>query len=202
MCYSPESSFGTFFFVFLMSIVLWNQDSPLQKTLAIILVFIALMQVLEGALWLNTDCSDINRSVSSLIPILLYLQPLVVVGSIYFFNTGLLSPTVYKALFGLWLVALPMFIESMRSGIGRCTTVGANGYLEWPYEISLNLVQIVYNTILFVSFLSLKTEWYGAFYALVATAGYYKSRELYGHAWGSVWCHFVNSLAVGALFVK
>ena len=202
MCYSPESSFGTFFFVSIICIVLWKKDKPVPKTLAIVLLFIALMQVIEGFLWLNLECSTNNKVISSFIPIVLYLQPLVALGSIYFFKSGLLSSNIYLAVLIGWLCCIPFAIDYAKDGLGKCTIVGPKGNLQWPYTNSSTLYhELVYNTVIGFSIVTLNTEWYGFFYTIVATVGYLKSRELYGHSWGSVWCHFVNSLAVGALFI-
>jgi hypothetical protein len=167
------------------------------------LLFIALMQVIEGLLWLNIDCNNLNIFITSFIPILLFLQPLVIIGTLYRFNTGFLPPFIYKLLFGIALLSLPLYIDWFKDGIGKCTIIGKNGYLVWPFvNTHLSpLAHILYNILLVIGFATLNTEWYGMFYVIVAILGYYKSRITYGHSWGSIWCHFVNLLAIGALFV-
>jgi hypothetical protein len=205
MCYSPESSFGTFFFVLVICIYLWIKGSKIQKTLAIILLFISLMQVVEGLLWLNVECTDTNKNISRFIPILLYLQPIVAIGAVYFFGTGFLSPIMYKSLIAIWLLCLPLFLDWMKDGLGQCTIVGPKGHLAWPYanesQDKHSLIQNIYNIILSLAFITLNTQWYGFLYVGVAALGYSASRNLYGHSWGSIWCHFVNLLAIGAIFV-
>ncbi len=206
MCYSTESSFGTFLFVLLISLYLWTKGNKIQKTLAISLLFISLMQVLEGFIWLNTKCTSINKFLTSLIPVLLYLQPIVVLGAVYMFNTGFLSPIIYKSLIAIWLLSLPLFINWMKDGIGKCTTIGPKGHLAWPFankydDNSHALVSSLYNILLVIGFITLKTEWYGFFYIIIAAIGHFVSRTIYGHSWGSIWCHFVNILAIGALFI-
>jgi len=203
MCYSVSSSFGTFFFVFFICCILWIRGSKLQKSLSIILGFIALMQVIEGFLWLNIKCNKVNIFITSFIPLLLFLQPIVIIGTIYSFGTGLLSPLFYKILLGISLLSLPLYIDWFKDGIGKCTVIGQNGHLVWPFTNtnSNSLAHILYNTMLAIGFTTLNTEWYGIFYLLMAIIGYFKSRITYGHSWGSIWCHFVNILAIGALFV-
>jgi len=202
MCYSVSSSFGTFFFVFFISSILWIRGSNLQKSLSIILIFIALMQVIEGLLWLNIKCNNVNIFITSFIPVLLFLQPIIVIGTIYSFGTGFLSPSFYKLVLGISLVSLPLYIDWFKDGIGKCTVIGSNGHLVWPFtNTQHHFVHILYNTILAIGFSTLNTEWYGIFYLLMAMIGYFKSRITYGHSWGSIWCHFVNILAIGALFV-
>lgn len=203
MCYSVSSSFGTFFFVFFICCVLWIRGSKLQKSLSIILGFIAFMQVIEGFLWLNTECTDINKFITSFIPVVLFLQPIVIIGTLYSFGTGFLSPVFYKILLAISLLSLPLYIDWFKGGIGKCTVVGQNGHLVWPFTNTdpISLAHIVYNTILAIGFSTLDTEWYGIFYLIIAVLGYFKSRITYGHSWGSIWCHFVNLLAIGSLFV-
>ena len=205
MCYSATTSFGTFLFVSLICAILWSKGKPLQRTLAILLFFIALMQLVEGLLWLTLECNKTNVIISSFIPILLYLQPLVIIGTIYLFGTGYLSPTIYKGLLGIWLISLPLYIEWMKDGFGKCTTIGPNGHLVWPFTNGSprdhSVIQSIYNIMLGLGFITLNTEWYGLFYMVIASAGYQVSRATYGHSWGSIWCHFVNILAVGALLI-
>ena len=203
MCYSASSSFGTFFFVFFICCILWIRGSKLQKSLSIMLFFIALMQVIEGFLWLNIDCNNINIFITSFIPILLFLQPIIIIGTLYSFGTGNLSPLFYKILLGISLLSLPLYIDWFKDGIGKCTVIGQNGHLVWPFTNykSTDLVHILYNTSLFIGFATLNTEWYGIFYVFMAILGYFKSIITYGHSWGSIWCHFANLLAIGALFV-
>jgi hypothetical protein len=166
--------------------------------------FIALMQVVEGLLWLNIDCNNVNIFISSFIPILLYVQPIVIIGTVYAFDTGRLPPLFYKILLGISFLLLPLYIDWFKDGIGKCTVIGKNGHLVWPFtNITPNpLVQTLYNIILGIGFGTLNTEWYGIFYLIMALIGYFKSRIIYGHSWGSIWCHFVNLLAVGALFIR
>lgn len=203
MCYSASSSFGTFFFVFLICCILWIRGSKLQKSLAIILGFISLMQVIEGFLWLNIKCNNVNIFITSFIPIVLFLQPIVIIGTLYSFGTGNLSPLFYKILLGISLLSLPLYIDWIKDGIGKCTVIGQNRHLVWPFTNSNQyaLIHILYNIMLSIGFATLNTEWYGIFYLIMAIIGYFKSRITYGHSWGSIWCHFVNILAIGALFV-
>lgn len=204
MCYSVSSSFGTFFFVFIICCILWIRGSKIQKTLSIILGFIALMQVIEGFLWLNTECNNNNIFITSFIPVLLYLQPIVIIWTLYSFGTGILSPMFYKILLSISFLSLPLYIDWFKDGIGKCTVIGQNGHLVWPFT-NINpdpLAQIIYNIMLNIGFITLDTEWYGFFYLIMALIGNIKSKTTYGHSWGSVWCHFVNFLAIGALFIR
>jgi hypothetical protein len=206
MCYNTQTSFTTFLFVLLISILLWKKGKPIHKTLAVILLFISLMQIVEGLLWINIKCTNVNQTISTFIPILLFLQPLIAIGTIYYFNTGLLPPIFYKILIGIWLLSSPLFFNWMQDGIGKCTSVSTKGYLQWPFANSSTyphqIIQSIYNFILLTAFITLNTEWFGLFYVFIAAASYFITRNLYGNSWGSLWCHFVNILAAASLFVK
>lgn len=204
MCYSPESSLTTFLIVFGVCIYLWIKGGNVKKSIAVILFFISLMQILELFIWLNLECSNINKFISLFIPILLFLQPVIVIGAILYFNSGRLSPTFYKIILGIWVVCSPLFINWMKRGFNKCTKVGPNGHLEWPFANSYNshIVQTIYNLALAIGIGTLNTEWYGIFYIVLSSLSYNHIRKIYGHSWGSIWCNFVNVLAFGALFIK
>ena len=167
------------------------------------LIIIALMQVIEGLLWLNIECNKVNKFITLFIPILLFLQPIVVIGAIYTFGAGYLSPLFYKILLGISVLSLPIYIDLFKDGLGKCTVIGENGHLVWPFTniTPISLAHILYNITLGIGFTTLNTEWYGIFYVIMAIIGYFKSRITYGHSWASIWCHFINLLAIGALFV-
>jgi hypothetical protein len=164
---------------------------------------IALMQVIEGFLWLNIECNNVNRFITYFIPVLLFIQPIVVIGTLYTFDSGFLSPLFYKILLGISLLSLPLYIDFFKDGMGKCTAIGKNGHLVWPFTNinSFTLVHVIYNILLCVGFATLNTSWYGIFYLIMAAAGYSMSRIAYGHSWGSIWCHYVNLLSIGALLV-
>ena len=203
MCYSASSSFGTFFFVFFICCILWTRGSKVQKSLSIMLGFIAVMQIIEGFLWLNIECNNVNRFITSFIPIVLFAQPIVIIGTLYWFGSGLLSPLVYKIVLGISLISLPLYIQWFKDDMGKCTVIGQNGHLVWPFANTneYTFAQLIYNILLGTGFATLNTPWYGIFYLIMATLGYFKSRLTYGHSWGSIWCHYVNVLSVGALLV-
>ena len=109
----------------------------------------------------------------------------------------------YKILLGISVLSLPIYIDLFKDGLGKCTVIGENGHLVWPFTniTPISLAHILYNITLGIGFTTLNTEWYGIFYVIMAIIGYFKSRITYGHSWASIWCHFINLLAIGALFV-
>ena len=136
MCYSARASLTTFSIVFFVSIYLWINGGNIKKSIAIILFFISLMQIVEFFIWLNIDCTNTNKLISLFIPILLFLQPIIVIFTILYFNSGRLPPIAYKTLLGIWLVCSPFFVNYMKKGFNKCTTIGSNGHLVWPFTNS------------------------------------------------------------------
>jgi hypothetical protein len=206
MCYSARSSLTTFLIVFSICIYLWIKGGNVNKSLAIILFFISLMQILELFIWLNLECSTINKFISLFIPVLLFLQPIVVISTVLYFNSGILSPTFYKIVLGVWFACSPFFINWMKKGLNKCTKVGvlSGGHLEWPFANSSNdqFIQTIYNLVLGIGIGTLNTKWYGIFYIVLSSLSYNYIKKIYGHSWGSIWCNFVNVLALAALFIK
>jgi len=206
MCYSAESSLLTFSLVSTICFYLWTKGGAIRTSLAIILFFISLMQLLEFFIWLHLDCSSTNRWISRLIPVLLFLQPVIVLLTLLYFQSGRLPSLFYQVLLILWLFCFPLFIMWMNRGWNQCTTVGKMGHLEWPYANSSDVVarfmQTAYNVILVLGIGSLNTTWYGLWYVLLASYSYLYTKKRYGHSWGSVWCHVVNVLALAALLVS
>jgi len=206
MCYSIKSSLSTFFIVLSICIYLWIKGGNVNKSIAVILFFISLMQIIELFIWLNIECSNMNKLISSFIPILLFLQPIIVICAIIYFNSGKLPSIIYKFILIIWLLYSPFFINWMKTGFNKCTKVGSNGYLEWPYANSSNLnadiSQKLYNLVLGIGIGTLNTKWFGIFYIVISVFSYNHIKEIYGHSWGSIWCNFVNFIALGALFIK
>jgi hypothetical protein len=204
MCYSTESSFGTFVFVLAICIYLWIHGNNLQKAISIILFFISLMQLIEGFIWLNIKCTQINKIISLFIPALLYLQPIVALTTVSYFKVGLLSSMIYTTLLCVWLLMLPFFLYWSKSIMGKCTTIAKNGHLAWPSQpvVKLDIViNILYILAMGTAIITLNTPWYGIFYGIIATISYVVTKSTYGRSWSSMWCHFINILEVAALFI-
>jgi uncharacterized membrane protein len=100
----------------------------------------------------------------------------------------------------------PFFINWMKDGFNKCTTVGENGHLVWPYTRIKSdihqLLQILYTIVLGIVIGTLNTKWYGIFYVILSSVSYNHIKKIYGHSWGSIWCIFINILALVALFIE
>jgi len=134
----------------------------------------------------------------------IYLHPVVTLLTVYYFNVGFLDPAVYLKVLAAWLLLMPVFIYGSKDVFGKCTVVGKSGHLEWPdqpFRITDILMNLIYMAVLGIGIVTLRTPWYGILYGIVAFLSYLVSRSTYGRSWNTLWCHFINLLAVAALFL-
>ena len=160
------------------------------------------MQLLEFGLWKNLDCGLPNKILSGAIPVLLWLQPLVIFISIWFYKVGWLG--IYGWFIVAYIVALPFIPIDyfLKHTLGQCTTVGKCGFLEWP-STKENAdpfhLQVLYHICMITGLATLKSTAFSVFYVGSSALAYAYTKMYYRDSWSSVWCHFVNTLAVGAV---
>lgn len=203
MCYSAEVSIGTFGFVFLLAAYLWQEGPTVKKAIALCLVIIASMQLVEFGLWKAPSCGVANKVLTTLVPITLYLQPLVIHAVIGYFNAGLLDKSVYLGIAKMLGVLFPFFLLFIAKDIGKCTTVDSCGHLAWPAlkpDGSFFGMEAIYHMLMIAGLGTLKNTTFSIFYLTLSAISYFVSKKYYRDSWGSVWCHFVNALAIGAVF--
>jgi hypothetical protein len=203
MCYSAEVSIATFGFVFLLASYVWQEGPNVQKAIALALVIIASMQLVEFGLWLAPECGTANKFLTMLVPITLYLQPLLIHLAIGIFNAGVFDRNIYITIAKGMALLSPVFLWYVSKDFGKCTTVDSCGHLAWPalYEDgSFIHLESVYHVLMLLALGSLKNTTFSIFYLVLSGLGYIVSRKYYRDSWGSVWCHFVNALAIGAVF--
>jgi hypothetical protein len=202
MCYSAEVSAGTFLFVSAICAYLWKRGKGLDRPIAGILFTVVLMQALEWILWNNLSCNWINKLVSRLIHIYLVLQPVVINFLVWFYDAGWGSG--YKELGLLSLLFVP--IVAWRTGYlqTKCAALGPKGNLQWagvPNDAwDSRLMRAFYYPALFYPILTLKNTTFAALYGLFGIGSLFVYGETSEKSWPSLWCHFVNSLALFAVF--
>lgn len=203
MCYSAEVSFGTFSFVAIIAIFLWSRNRKTDRAIALILLVVILMQLIEGVLWLHPECDTINQHFSAIIPILLYLQPLLINAIVAFYAAGWSSGYATIAL--LFLGFLPFQLLQTYQRYGKCV-VKTGGQLDWtPLIGKVDPIGILpgfmYDVAMLFPFLTLKNPVFGISYAVLSIISRIGFEGNYTQTWPSLWCHFVNGLAILALFI-
>jgi hypothetical protein len=161
------------------------------------------MQFVEFVLWTNLGENPINKAVSSIIPILLWSQPIFVAYIMWVFKGGWYTEA-YKYIFYSMIALLPAWIYATTSTAKTpYTTVGPAGYLIWPSTTAdLSILRFLLNAIylltLFILLVTLKKRSIGI--ALLAAYGisfiYYQYYNCNSY---SLWCHTVNIIAPIAL---
>jgi hypothetical protein len=198
MCYNAPVSAGTFLFVAAISAYMWQRNRGLDRPLALVLTFIAFMQVLEWGLWLNLDCGPINKIISAIIPIYLVLQPVILNWIVGAWGAGWAGGYGMVALMAAALM-LPERITRAVKHYGECSTVNQEGHLVWPGVPFDSFVPYIYYITLIYPIATLKNPMFAALYLLFAGVSHYMMGQTSSDAWPSIWCHFVNLLAVFAV---
>jgi hypothetical protein len=200
MCYNAEVSATTFGLVTLASGWLWIRNHGIDRALAGILFFIGVMQGLEWILWTHLKCDWINQLVSRFIPIYLALQPIFINFIVSWFDAGW-APG-YTLLGWICLAFLPLVAWRGQSIQGQCTKIGPTGHLQWPGVPDNTpvgrIIRAFYYVALAYPILTLKNTTFSFLY------GFFSILSLFvfgqdGKSWPSLWCHFVNLLAVFAV---
>lgn len=202
MCYSAPVSFGTFIFVAVISLVLWFRNRGIDRAIALILVVVAFMQIIEGVLWLNPECDTINQQFSAAIPLILYLQPLLINAIVAWYSAGWSSGYGIIAL--VFLTFLPVQLYRVQQRFGACVTQNSNGQLDWtPIVGKVDPIGIlpglIYDAAMMFPFLTLRNPLFGLTYITMSMVSRIGFERQYTQTWPSLWCHFVNGLAVLAL---
>lgn len=159
------------------------------------------MQLIEWALWLQMPaCNVTNKALSALIPVYLALQPIVLNLVVGAFGSGWAGGYEYMALL-IALTVLPLqLFEGIKGWMGSaCTTLSPNGNLEWPIVIG-EWTGVLYHLGMLYPLVTLKSPTFAALYVLFSVLSYWRIKGTGGSkAWPSLWCHFVNLLAVFAI---
>jgi hypothetical protein len=209
MCYDATTSFTTFFFVSAVSAYLWIRCKGADRAIALILFVIVLMQAVEGVLWLlPEECDESRKMVSAFIPVLLYCQPLLINAIVGFLGAGFLDGRIYLGVAAVLLVFLPVQLMRIGSNFGSCVVEDRDGHLDWspvanvtsdPSFIGL-LPTVLYDLAMVLPLLTLRNPVFGILYVIAASVSRLGLGYTFSRTWPSVWCHFVNALAVIAVF--
>jgi hypothetical protein len=200
MCYSAESSGGTFLFVCAIALLLTVQG---KTAIALILVVLASMQVLEYVIWTQTPvCTPANYVASSLIPLLLALQPTLIALILWISKeAGSASQHIYRALFYFSAVAVVAVLGYMAMYPRPSCVTPVKGHLNWDLEDRFFIpFQVFYHIVMSALVLTIRPPLLGiGLFSVYAGSWVYYTLN-YPETWSSLWCHGINAGAVLALF--
>ena len=208
MCYSAEVSLGTFVSVSLISIFLWMRNKGVDRAVGGILFITGCMQFLEYLLWTNQTCNDINKAVTSIIPIYLYWQPAVFNLIVWVLGAG--WGTLYPLIVVLHILLFPVLLKLLH-GKPPCMFKGECDHLDWNHKNYITFSEKVdpillggalfYYFSLFYSIGTLKNVNLSILIVLLWAISWFISVSLYKKVWGSIWCHSATAAGLFALFV-
>jgi hypothetical protein len=206
MCYDAKTSIGTFGFVAFISLYLWQRNNSLDRAISLILLVVVAMQLLEFIIWTHLGETTENRIASILIPVLLYLQPLLIALIMWIFKAGWYTESYKLIVYGLVLCIpiLSIILYNMTKDT-QYTVPGPNGHLVWPYPTNFTLdVQVflvIYYGLLVYLFGTLKNPILSVSFLAGYTLSWFYYKIYYAKEFGSLWCHSVNGIALLSLFI-
>lgn len=199
MCYDAPTSIGTFAFVSAIALFLWRRNGPCDRAIGLILLVLAAMQLLEFVIWTHLGPNPVNQAATTLIPILLYSQPLLLALILWIWKAGWFVE-LYKYIFYGLVACLPIFFLNLQSILTQSTTgVGPTGHLDWPVYYS-NFYILLYDAVLLFLLSNIKKIPFAIAFVLayIGSRVYYST--YYKQEWKSMWCHAMNFVGLVALF--
>jgi len=162
-------------------------------------MILVLMQLLEFVIWTHLGPNPVNQAATTLIPVLLYSQPLLIALVLWQWKAGWFVEA-YKYIFYGLLACVPLFIWYLPNLMtAPVTDVGPAGHLAWPIYYKPFLL-MAYHCLMAFFILTVKNipvaialmAGYGISYVYYST--YYRKE------WSSMWCHAINLVGLVALF--
>lgn len=179
MCYSPEVSFGTWFFGIIASIYLSHKNKPFIFPLVV-----SQMQLVEGLRWINVIDERILAVLGKLV---LYSQPIAA-----FYEAKRYS-------YILPYIVAQTATELIAGSRDLRFNVAADGHFEWKWiksPFSLETLPYWIYLILGTSFILPN----GAGLLMLGLLAYYYINHNKYNTYGSLWCVSVNILWIFYLF--
>jgi hypothetical protein len=200
MCYDAPTSVGTFALVSAIALFLWRRNGPSDRAIGLILLVLASMQLLEFVIWTHLDGGQVNRAATTLIPILLYFQPLLIALVLWLWKAGRFVEA-YKYIFYGLLGGLPLFLAWYMPQFmtGTNTGVGPTGHLTWPLRQDSG-IEIFYHILMLFLILTIQKIPVAIVLAVGYGASWLYYKTQYEQEWSSMWCHAVNLVGLVALF--
>lgn len=217
MCFDAASSLRTFSFATIIALFLIWRNYPADRVIGFTWLAVSAMQLAEYYMWKNQDCNSINRIASISAVLILILQPLALIASIYYFGDSVLSKTILKK---ATIVALIVAVGASIYSIYRmsnqktiCTLPGKQGYLDWDLNafsgknktpLLLALIFGLYYWGSSIFLFTLKPLSQGIIYFLMFTLSLLFSFAFTNYAdkeWKSFWCWLINYMLVIPLII-
>jgi len=214
MCYSVESSAKTSLYSLIAIILLLSSNVPHFKWIAMVLVGWCGMQFTELLLWLTNprkSCTTANKIITlTLIPLVLFLQPLGVLLGSFFVKPW--SACSYNRKLIITIVSIFSALGILIFFYGNikkiCTIVTPNGHLDWStYTFTPNYSMkylIGYCIWAIFCIVPLFLLWDISYKAIVAISILPLFAFYYGlktDSSASIWCHYTSFTSLISILV-
>jgi len=184
MCYNASISLNTFIFSFIMAIIAYYTKIIRNSTILILLSFSS-MQLLEYFTWTYYNNKKINKILSYIGLIIIFIQ-------IFLLNYFLPPVNISRFILIILLIILILFIIIQLPKINFAMSRGKNKHLVWHWldlpiiwiiiGLSLYIIPVLFTRNLFLIIIFLLI--------LVISLYFYWNYK----TWGSMWCYFSNAL--------
>ena len=200
MCISKNLSISSFIMSIVSSVALIAFGKPeylLQnKTIGYFMMFVGIMQLIDYSIWSDLECvSGLNKLGSILGPILNHIQPLILMGIIYYYldSNGIIPKYLLVALgiiYGIYMIY--KYKEYIKDDL--CIKTDVLGGLEWKWKYNYNYI---YYHLLFLAIL---VNFYKysqiKIYFIISYILYNMSRS------GEIWCFIIHGLPLILLLLQ
>jgi hypothetical protein len=210
MCYSVESSAKTALFSLIAIVVMLQSNVPHFKWIGAIMIGWCGMQFAELLLWLTNprkSCTPMNKLITfTLIPIILILQPIgATLGSFFVkpWSTCSQKRKLFIVLFSI-ISSLVLLLHFFGNRVKDCTTVTAEGHLNWWLSNYTGNTPIAYILWLIIIALPIFVLWDTSYKVVVALSIMPAFGFIYGlktDSKGSIWCHYTSYTSIISLVV-
>lgn len=211
MCYSAESSILIFSVVNCCILYLYKRNYTYDRTLALIFFCVSLMQLSEFLMLIDLKCGLINNLGSKLAFIILCLEPIIIIFTIYYYNSSKISDKYIKYILYIYLIFFGYFIlRTIFLNKKLCSLPGKKyKNLIWDHSIFNRLSENIYNLFWILYYLSgllfftFKNRLVGILYFLliIITLGISKFLNRNSPSWKSIWCIIINIIPLFAIVI-
>ena len=210
MCYSVESSAKTSLYSLVAIVLMFRSNVPHFKWIGAIMIGWCGMQFAEMLLWLTNprkSCTTMNKLITfTLIPLVLVSQPLsALFGSFFVKPWSACSQNRKLFIVGYSVVAaLVLLLHFFGNRVKDCTTVTAEGHLNWWLSNYTGSKPIAYTLWLIIIALPIFILWDISYKVVVALSIMPAFGFIYGlktDSKGSIWCHYTSYTSIISLVV-
>ena len=210
MCYSVESSARTTLLSLVAIVVMLQSNVPHFMWIGVMMIGWCGMQFAELLLWLTNprkSCTSVNKLITfTLIPLVLVLQPLCALLGSFFVKPWSACNNKRKLFIVLYsiLSSSVLLLHFFGNRVKDCTTVTAEGHLNWWLSNYTGNTPIAYILWLIIIALPIFLLWNISFKAIIAIGILPLFGFFYGmktDSKGSIWCHYTSYTAIISLLI-